>query len=346
MSTLLLCGGRSTVCRATPPKRLFSRPLSSPSRAKRTELLKQIYAPVTRLEKGSSEYDAIAASGKCWSDYFDPGNMDRYGFKGLEKMLVNEYAHQSTAIEDNRLQLGESLRIADSLADKFFQRVDMPSVPTSDLATMPLPPTGELLPEQDSSQVAEIRNHIIATQWVAEVAPMRPGTAGLSEREVCDLLALLIKDTVSEQLYASGWGGRSLPGSYRKLPIGVRSNPLRIFPYPQEVPTLMREFYAWRDNAHNQQLLHPLLLACHLTVYFVFLHPFLDRNGRVSRTLMQDYMIRQGYIPVVIQDLEREEYVAMISDAQDGKPEAFVDRVLSTQLDMMRTFEWRYSEVN
>ncbi|KAK2753287.1 hypothetical protein FQN55_003416 [Onygenales sp. PD_40] len=207
MSTLLLCGGRSTVCRATPPKRLFSRPLSSPSRAKRTELLKQIYAPVTRLEKGSSEYDAIAASGKCWSDYFDPGNMDRYGFKGLEKahrdllveidsyrgainmpierlakMLVNEYAHQSTAIEDNRLQLGESLLIADSLADKFFQRVDMPSVPTSDLATMPLPPTGELLPEQDSSQVAEIRNHIIATQWVAEVAPMHPGTAGLTLR--------------------------------------------------------------------------------------------------------------------------------------------------------------------
>ncbi|KAK2753286.1 hypothetical protein FQN55_003415 [Onygenales sp. PD_40] len=61
---------------------------------------------------------------------------------------------------------------------------------------------------------------------------------------------------------------------------------------------------------------------------------------------MQDYMIRQGYIPVVMQDLEREEYLAMISDAADGKPEAFVDRVLSTQLDMMRTFEWRYSEVN
>ncbi|KAK2808510.1 hypothetical protein FQN50_004719 [Emmonsiellopsis sp. PD_5] len=372
MSTLLFRGGRATsVSRAISSKRLFSRTFSSSSREQRLELLKKIYAPVAHLEKGSSEYDAIAASGKCWSGYFDPGNLDRYGFRRVEeayrdllvevdsyrplmklstekigRMLVTEYAQQSTAIEDNHLRLGDSLRIAESLDDKFFRHVDLASLPASDLPTMRLPPCSELLPVQDPNQVAEVRNHIVATKWVAEVAPRHPGTPGLSEHEICALNALLIKDTESEQLYSSGWGGRSLPGSYRNLPIGVRSNPLRIFPYPQEVPNLIREFFAWRDNAHNQQLLHPLLLACHLTVYFVFLHPFLDGNGRVSRTLMQDYLIRQGYIPVVMQDLEREEYVAMISDAQDGKPEAFVDRVLSTQLDMMRTFHSRNLEVD
>ncbi|PGG95636.1 hypothetical protein AJ79_09941 [Helicocarpus griseus UAMH5409] len=34
-----------------------------------------MYAPAAHLEKGSAEYDALAASGKCWHDYFDPGNL-------------------------------------------------------------------------------------------------------------------------------------------------------------------------------------------------------------------------------------------------------------------------------
>ena len=47
---------------------------------------------------------------------------------------------------------------------------------------------------------------------------------------------------------------------------------------------------------------------------------------------MHDYMVRQGYLPVVMQNLEREDYLQMVSNSQDGKPEEFVDQVLDTQL--------------
>jgi hypothetical protein len=40
-------------------------------------------------------------------------------------------------------------------------------------------------------------------------------------------------------------------------------------------------------------------------------------------------MVRQGYIPVVFQDLNRRDYINMVSDAQEGTPEAFVRLVLS-----------------
>jgi len=106
----------------------------------------------------------------------------------------------------------------------------------------------------------------------------------------------------------------------------------------------MKRFISWHSNAHNQKLLHPLLLACQSFIYFQFIHPFIDGNGRVGRTYMHDYVVRQGYLPIVIQTLEREDYLKMVSDAQDGKPKSFVEQVLSTQLDMMRTFKMRELE--
>lgn len=54
---------------------------------------------------------------------------------------------------------------------------------------------------------------------------------------------------------------------------------------------------------------------------------------------MQNDRIRQGYSPVFIQDLEREDYLHMIKDAQDGKPDELVDRVITIHLEVMQTFK-------
>ncbi|KAH8648619.1 hypothetical protein BX600DRAFT_517987 [Xylariales sp. PMI_506] len=57
--------------------------------------------------------------------------------------------------------------------------------------------------------------------------------------------------------------------------------------------------------------------------------------------MMQDYLIRHGYFPVIFQGFEPQDYLHMIKDAQDEKPEDFVDTVLLTQLEEMRTFKMR-----
>lgn len=54
---------------------------------------------------------------------------------------------------------------------------------------------------------------------------------------------------------------------------------------------------------------------------------------------MQDYMIRQGYLPLVTQNLEREDYICMIKDAQDGKPDDLVDRVITTWLEALQSLK-------
>jgi Fic family protein len=187
-----------------------------------------------------------------------------------------------------------------------------------------LPPASELLPARNASVVAEMRNHIVASQWIAERASQSPGTAGLSKDEVRAIAALMLRDSASALLYKHSRGDKINPGDYRRLPIQVRSNPLRIFAYPRELPTLVREFFAWQSAAHEQKSLHPLMLACHSTVYFLSIHLFIDGNGPTTRAFMQDYMIRQNLLPIVTQNVERQEYYGM------------VEAVLGTQLEMLR----------
>lgn len=60
-------------------------PLSDVATARRA-LLQKIYAPAAHLPPNSESYNALAESGKCWHDYFDPGNAERYGFTALERV--------------------------------------------------------------------------------------------------------------------------------------------------------------------------------------------------------------------------------------------------------------------
>ncbi|KAL0777079.1 hypothetical protein CaCOL14_006597 [Colletotrichum acutatum] len=273
---------------------MSNRILSSMQQA-RLALLKKIYKPAARLQKGSFEYEKLARSGRVWEDYFMPGN---------------------------------SLKIGRELAT---------------LVTAWIAARGAGVTE---SVTNELQNHIIASQWIAENAVAKAGTAGLCEAEVRDLAVVSVVNTDSEIAYdtwrtdsdskrAGGnlvWGSRVPLGEYRNLPISVRSNRLRIFSYPQEVPVCMESFFQWRDLQHRERPLHPLILACQMTAYFVLVHPFPDGNGRTSRMIKQDYLARQGYVPVVIRDLKREDYLRMIDGAGEGKPEEFITAVLEAQL--------------
>lgn len=247
--------------------------------------------------------------------------------------LVSEYAHQSVAIENNPIEVGESQNIFDLMKKEVLGPSNLAALSAQELAGLSLP---HYQSSTNPSAVTELMNHIVASHWIAVNATSYPGTPGLEETEVRQLAALAIQGTDAEAVYSSGWGGRVALGGYRKAPIRVTSDPLCIFPYPQEVAACMKRFFEWRDARHYSQQVHPLIHACHMLVYLVHIHPFPDGNGRVSRMLMHDYMLRQGYLPVVMQDLERKDYIDMISASQDGEPAALVLRVLQTQLDALQ----------
>jgi Fic family protein len=155
---------------------------------------------------------------------------------------------------------------------------------------------------------------------------------------------MMLRGTDAERLYKLSWGKPIQIGEYRTTPIGVRNNPMAIFPYPKEISACMDRYIEWRDRNHTDKILHPVIFATHLSNYFLQIHPFLDGNGRVGRTLLADYLIRQGYLPIVFVDLAREDYLEMVACAGDGKPDELCAAVTLTQWEMMREIGVRESE--
>ncbi|KAK3688881.1 fic/DOC family protein [Podospora appendiculata] len=289
------------------------------------------------------EFEKLAASGKVWEDFFQPRDGERYRYGSTQKTfapilkkiddlkhsmrlperrsildsLVAEYAHKSVKIENNTLHLSDSIIINKHPDSNFMKQRDISSMSAHDLTKADLPN-------------------------VAKKAMQSLNTPGIDESEVKSISALIVKDTDSEAICSAGWGKRVKPGDYRQTPISVKSNPLRIFPYHDEVPALMNRFFAWR-NINKDGLLHPLILACQATAYFVYIHSFPDGNGRVSRLVFQDALVRREYLPVALPGVGRDDYVRMISLAQDADPSEFVAKVLSAQLGALHTFRSRGS---
>ncbi|KAF4783700.1 fic/DOC family protein [Colletotrichum scovillei] len=321
---------------------MSNRILSSMQQA-RLALLKKIYKPAAHLQKGSIEYERLARSGRVWEDYFMPGNSLKMGYVDVQrrmtglldeidhlrgrlpvmdlgKTLVAEYAQQSVMIENNPLSVTDAIRISDRLRGG-LEQVDLASTPSSELARLVTAWTTPRGADITESATNELQNHIIASQWIAENAAAKAGTAGLCEAEVRDLAVVSVVNTDSESAYDTWRTDSKKAGG--NLVWGSR------------VPACMERFFQWRDLQHREKALHPLILACQMTAYFVLVHPFPDGNGRTSRMVKQDYLARQGYVPVVIRNLQREDYLRMIDGASQGKPEEFVTAVLEAQLAVL-----------
>lgn len=336
----------------------------------RIELLHSIYDPsFAHLKPGSTEYEALADSGRVWEEYFKPRDLAPWlaaqsklesTLKSVDKFkpffddrpelrnstaraLVCEYAHQSTSIEANPLFPSEALAIAEELERRLFSHLDdFGAMSAQALSNLDLPSTDDLLPTRPAAQVAEVRNHIVVSRYATDVALSKPGTPGMSLDDIKFLTRTMLSGTDAELIAKHAWGPRVPLGEFRSAPIGVRSNPLRVFPYHREVPACMDRLFAWRDEMHAAGQLHPLILATKLCVYLAHVHPFADGNGRASRVLMADYLVRQGYLPVVFLDLvDRLDYIKMIFDAEDGEPDELCAVVAQTCLDMMLTISSR-----
>ncbi|KAK6078947.1 fic/DOC family protein [Seiridium cupressi] len=329
----------------------------------RQKLLLKIYRPFQKYSRESVEYKELARSGKVWEDYHRPYDSLRKGYLDIQrensyllqeidslakfmkleipdisKTLVAEHAHQSVAIEDNRSNISDAVKVDTYLAAHLFNVVNEHDF--SKLSVDDLPKIGIPRSEPDTHDIVELKNHIVASRWIAENAARQQNTPGLTEKEVRVLQIVSCKGTNAELAHALSWGKRIDLGDYHVTPIRVKSNPLSIFPYPAEIAACVRRFFEWRDKAHADHILHPLVLACQAQVYFAHIHPFLDGNGRVSRMIGHDYMARHGYLPVIMQHICRKDFLRMIRNAQDGKPRELITSVILTQLDELRSFYW------
>lgn len=105
--------------------------------------------------------------------------------------------------------------------------------------------------------------------------------------------------------------------------------------FPEDVQSDLQDLI---DEMNDNALVGDVLTkAAYLHVMFETIHPFADGNGRVGRTLLNYYLIRNNYPPVVIFNEDKETYyLALEVFNRTGKLQGFVKFL---QEQMVKTWE-------
>lgn len=128
-------------------------------------------------------------------------------------------------------------------------------------------------------------------------------------------------------------------GKYRRVQVFISASNFPL-PPPQEVPQLMSEFVQWYNRAEHTTM-HPVLLAATAHLKFVFIHPFIDGNGRLARLLVNLALLRAGYQICIIPPILRNDYMRHIETAHTDPDPFFgfiAERVIETQREILRLF--------
>ena len=135
-------------------------------------------------------------------------------------------------------------------------------------------------------------------------------------------------------------------GTYRSVKVFISGSRYAVSPVAR-IAEDMRKLVRWYNR--NEKKLHPIELAAELHLRFVFIHPFIDGNGRVSRLLMNLALLRNGFTIALIPALLRHEYIHSLEVAHTDKTLFFdfiADRVLATQSDLLRLLQSQDDTVN
>jgi Fic family protein len=168
----------------------------------------------------------------------------------------------------------------------------------------------------------EAKDHHEALEFLYElVQPQNQLT--VSEKLTRDLHHLVMKKT------DENWAGR-----YRQSNVfitGTDHTP----PDASAVPFAMARLINWFGI--SRQKLHPIELAAKLHYQLVFIHPFLDGNGRTARLLMNVILMRKGYPLAIILKNDRKKYYQVLQQAdKNNYPPLirFVARSVERSLDI------------
>jgi Fic family protein len=111
-------------------------------------------------------------------------------------------------------------------------------------------------------------------------------------------------------------GEESFAGRLREQPVYIRGS-LHVPPNYAKVPKLVDEMLARVTNAANE---HPVGTASVLHFDLLTVHPFVDGNGRTARLLQNLYLIREGFVPVLIGPEEKSRYFDVLQRSQIAVP--------------------------
>jgi Fic family protein len=168
----------------------------------------------------------------------------------------------------------------------------------------------------------EVKNQAKAIEYLYDVVDSKKDIP-LSEMLIRNLHSLVVQNIDGVKA-----------GSYRTYDVritGSKHTPPPAF----EVPHRMKDLLDWYKE--NKNKLDIVTLATEFKHRFVYIHPFGDGNGRVSRLILNIILMKQGYPIVVILKNDRTKYYKVLQKADKNKIEGlilFISQAVERSLDL------------
>ena len=137
---------------------------------------------------------------------------------------------------------------------------------------------------------------------------------------------------VHRELVKDVRANHATPGVYRKIQnyiwSGREQRITYIPPPPEAVPRLMQDFVKWVNTEID---MHPVLKSGIIQFQFVYIHPFIDGNGRASRLLCSFHLYKSDY------DFKK---LFSLSEYYDKDREKFYQAIRSVKENNMDMTAW------
>jgi Fic family protein len=111
-------------------------------------------------------------------------------------------------------------------------------------------------------------------------------------------------------------------GHYRTSNVMI-TGAVHIPPSAAKIQRLMNEFFEWYYTHKRKLSIAELSAWVHYKL--VYIHPFIDGNGRTARLLMNLILIQNGYPPAVILNVDRKKYYRVLKDADKTHYSGYMD---------------------
>ena len=153
---------------------------------------------------------------------------------------------------------------------------------------------------------------------------------------LCSFSAILMKNTGSEYNTIAG-SFSSAKGELRLLNVSAGRGGKSYMAW-QKVESKLAEFCSWLNEKRNTiskndiEAVYALSFEAHYRL--VYIHPWADGNGRMSRLLMNMIQKEFGVLPSVVKKEKRAEYIKSLAESQENDNfQLFLDFMLNHHID-------------
>lgn len=185
--------------------------------------------------------------------------------------------------------------------------------------------------------VQEVLNYRRVLSYIDKHQPSRHLQGGGVSKKILEKDLLAIHKLTVEKILKSDQAGK-----YRQTQVVVKNSKTGEIsfkpPQANEVPKLTKDFFAWISSAESQEA-HPVLAAGITHYVLVFIHPFVDGNGRTARALAtmvlftRDYDIKKFFSLEEYFDRNAKRYYQTLQSVSNQKVVNLSDRDLTVWLE-------------